>query len=68
MSLLSAKQYTTVLLVQYTLLLYDIGVNAFVVLAQDQPVDMLVLYMQVHYSHSHSHIVNLLDFRVGEKY
>lgn len=35
------------LIIQYILLLYDIGVNAFVVLAEDQPVDMLVLYMQV---------------------
>ncbi|XP_046629905.1 transmembrane protein 138 [Neodiprion virginianus] len=39
------KQYRILFILQYILLLYDASVNAVVILCQNQPVDVLILYI-----------------------
>ncbi|KAH0950941.1 hypothetical protein HN011_003686 [Eciton burchellii] len=45
MNSLNTKQYTVIVIVQYTLLLFDICINSFASFARQHPTDLLVLYV-----------------------
>jgi len=47
MNSLNTKQYTVIVIVQYTLLLFDICINSFASFARQHPTDLLVLYVYV---------------------
>ncbi|XP_072756903.1 transmembrane protein 138 [Anoplolepis gracilipes] len=45
MNSLNTKQYTTIVILQYVILLFDICVNSFASFARQHPTDLLVLYV-----------------------
>ncbi|CAL1677612.1 unnamed protein product [Lasius platythorax] len=45
MSSLNTKQYTTIVILQHVILLFDICVNSFASFARQHPTDLLVLYV-----------------------